>query len=94
MFAEHSNEGNGMDEKLQKKLIRQLRAIRFWLGFFGIVLVVGFAFVGFLTFKAFTVVTNAQKSLDSLQTKANQAAQVKNELCSNSLVATSSYCKQ
>ena len=93
MFAEH-NEGSGMDEKLQKKLIRQLRAIRFWLAFFGIILIVGFAFVGFLTFKAFTVITNTQKSLDSLQTKANQATQVKNDLCSNSLVATSTYCKQ
>ena len=92
MFAQQ-NEGNGMDEKLQKKLIRQLRAIRFWLGFFGIILVIGFGTLGFFIMKVVTLSNSTQKSLNSLQSKATQAVQVKNDLCSNSLIATSSYCK-
>lgn len=81
-----------MDEKLQKKLLRQLRAIRFWLGFLVVIMAVGFGVLGFLVFQAMDVVKDARTQLDTLQSQAETTTELKDKLCGSGLAANTTLC--
>ena len=81
------------DEKLQKKIIRQLRAVRFWLGFFCITMIVGFAIMGFLVYRAMSLFSDTSQQLQGIQSKTSETLKAKDTLCNNALVANSTYCK-
>ncbi len=81
-----------MDEKLQKKIIRQLRGIRFWMSCMCILMLVGFGILGFLTFQLVSTIQKVEKQFSTVQSQASQALDAKNNLCENSLIASTSVC--
>jgi cytoskeletal protein RodZ len=82
----------GMDEKMQKKLLRQLRAIRFSLGVLVIIMVVGFGLLGFLVWKATSGIGDAKAQLQNLESDSQSITDLKNNVCSSGLAAQTTYC--
>jgi hypothetical protein len=76
-----------MDEALQKQLLRQLRLLNFWITFFGVLLLVTMAVLGFLLFKVVTYVHHTTDQLTNLQQKTEQSLNVKSQLCNNSTIS-------
>ena len=91
---ETKESSHGLDEKMQKKLIRQLRAIRFWLSFFGLIMLIGFGLLGFLLYKVVSTINTVEKKFTNLQSQTVQTLNVKDDICANSLAAGTSFCKQ
>ena len=83
---------SAMDDKLQKKIIRQLRGIRMTLTLLFIVVLAGFALLGFFVFKTSGLVTDAQDQLKTLDTQVNSASDLKNTACSSGLMSESTLC--
>lgn len=83
---------NTVDEKFQKKILKQLRAIRLGLGLLTMLLLVGFAILGFLLFKTSGLVNDTQKQLETIQSETTSASDLKNKVCDSGLVAGSTLC--
>jgi uncharacterized membrane protein YciS (DUF1049 family) len=90
MMFEHK-EGS-MDEKLQKKIIRQLRGIRMGLGLLLVVMIAGFAMLGFFIYKTSGLLNDAQKQIQSIESQTNSVTELKDKVCSNGLVTESTLC--
>lgn len=83
---------SAMDDKLQKKIIRQLRGIRMTLTLLFIVVLAGFALLGFFAFKTSGLVTDAQDQLKTLDSQVNSASDLKNTACSSGIMGESTLC--
>lgn len=83
---------NGMDDKLQKKILRQLRGIRFGLSLLAIISLVGFCIVGFLLFKASNLVHDTQEQLRDMESQASSATELKDKVCASGFVTNSTLC--
>jgi len=81
-----------MDEKLQKKIIRQLRAVRFWLGVIIILMIAGFTLLGFLLFKTSGVLNDTQNQLQTIESQTNSVTDLKKKVCGNGLVTETTFC--
>lgn len=82
-----------MNEQLTRQLIRQLKIINFWITLFGSIIVITLLILGFLVFKVVTFVHDTQQKVSDLQQKTAQTLNVKDDLCKNSLLSSSGYCK-
>lgn len=80
------------DDKFQRKIIRQLRAIRLGLGFLTLVIIVGFAVLGFFMFKTSGLVNDTQKQLQTVESQADTVTNLKDKVCGSGLVTESSIC--
>jgi cell division protein FtsL len=83
-----------MDEMLAKQLVRQLKIINFWITLFGTVIVATLVVLGILVFKMVTFVHSTEQKVSDLQQKTAQTLDVKDDLCKNSLLSSSGYCKK
>lgn len=81
-----------MDEKIQKKIIRQLRAIRLGLGLIILLVLAGFAMSGFLLFKTSGVINDTQKQINAIESQANSITEARDTICGNGLVSESALC--
>jgi len=70
-----------MDEVLARKVSKQLRILNFFLILFSTVFLTLLIIVGLVTYRAVTEVKEAQRSLDSLQTKAEDSLDLRSNLC-------------
>lgn len=73
-----------MDEKILRKLRRQLRLLNILLSIFGIIGITGLVIVGILLFKLLIFTQQATSKLNSIQHQANQSLDIKHQLCSSS----------
>ena len=82
-----------MDEQVARQLTRQLKIINFWITFFGMIIVVTLLVLGFFIFKMVLFARSTEEKITKIQTQTTQTLNVKDDLCGNSLLSGSSYCK-
>jgi uncharacterized membrane protein YciS (DUF1049 family) len=82
-----------MDEQVARQLTRQLKIINFWITFFGTIIVVTLLVLGFFILKMVLFVHSTEEKINKNQTQTTQTLNVKDDLCGNSLLSGSSYCK-
>lgn len=83
-----------MDEVLVRQLVRQLKIINFWITLFGTVIVAALIVLGILVFKVATFVRTTEQKVSDLQQKTVNTLNVKDDICKNSVLSGSGYCKQ
>ena len=83
-----------MDEVLVRQLVRQLKIINFWITLFGTVIVVALIVLGILVFKVVTFVHSTEQKVSDLQQKTVNTLNVKDDICKNSVLSGSGYCKE
>lgn len=83
-----------VNEELTRQLVRQLKIINFWITLFGSLIVITLLFLGFFIFKVVTYVQNTEQKVTELHDKTTQTLNVKDDLCKNSLLSGSGYCKK
>jgi len=81
-----------VDDKLQKKILRQLRGVRVALTLLLMLMLAGFAMLGFFLFKTSGLVTDTQNQLKTLGSQADSAASLKNKACDSGLIDESTLC--
>ncbi|MFZ1249169.1 MAG: hypothetical protein WAQ24_02510 [Candidatus Saccharimonadales bacterium] len=82
-----------MDEALVKQLTKQLKIINFWITLFGSLIVATLLVLGFLVFKVVTFVQSTEQKVTDLRNKTSQTLNVKDDLCKNSMLNSTGYCK-
>ena len=82
-----------MDDVVARQLVRQLKIMNFWITLFGTVIVVTLLVLGVLVFKIVTFVHSTEQKVSDLQRKTTQTLNVKDDLCKNSVLSSSGYCK-
>ncbi len=83
-----------MEEVVAKQLTRQLKIINFWISLFGSIIVIVLLVLGFLVFKMVTFVQSTEQKVTDLRNKTAQTLNVKDDLCKNSILGSSGYCKK
>ena len=83
---------SAVDDKLQKKIIRQLRGLRVTLTLLLVIALAGFALIGFFLFKTSNLVTATQDQLKTLDSQADSVTKLKNTACDSGLVSESALC--
>ncbi len=71
----------GMDDKLQKQLVRQLKILNFWITFFGSFILIGLIVIGFLMFRVIFFVRDMNERVNNFQNSASEVLDVKSKLC-------------
>ena len=82
-----------VNEELTRQLVRQLKIINFWITLFGSLIVMTLLVLGFLVFKVFTFVHSTEQKVTDLRNKTTQTLHVKDDLCKNSVLGNTGYCK-
>jgi predicted PurR-regulated permease PerM len=80
-----------VDDKLLKRINRQLRAIRFMLTFFFLLFIAMLAILGFIAYKVITFTQQVNNKIDSIEQSTTQKLDIKSQLCED---ATSAIAKQ
>lgn len=83
-----------MDDATARQLVRQLKIMNFWVTLFGSMIVLTLVVLGFFIFKIVTFVHSTEQKVSDLQRKTTQTLNVKDDLCKNSLLSSSGYCKK
>lgn len=83
-----------MEEVVAKQLTRQLKIINFWISLFGSIIVIVLLILGFLVFKMVTFVQSTEQKVTDLRNKTAQTLNVKDDICKNSILGSSGYCKK
>lgn len=86
-----------MNEDLLKQIARQLKFIKFWLTFFGTLIVLSLLILGFFIFKLITFTNDTARDLNNLQQQAKQSVDFKQKVCSDKVSgllsdAKSNFC--
>lgn len=81
-----------IDEKLLRKINRQLKAVKLWLGFFGIIMIIGFAGIGYFVFQAVQIINDTKQAVTDIQEQASDIVDVKGSVCENRIFANSDFC--
>ena len=74
--------------------MRQLKIINLWITLFGTVIVVALIVLGILVFKVATFVRTTEQKVSDLQQKTVNTLNVKDDICKNSVLSGSGYCKE
>ena len=82
-----------IDDKLARELTRQLKIINFWISLFGSIIVITLLILGFLVFKVVTYAQSTEQKVTDLRQKTVNTLNVKDDLCKNSVLSGSGYCK-
>ncbi len=81
-----------MDIEIQKKLVKQLKLLNFWVSFFGSLFIIGMIITGILLYKVVAVVRHTTSSINNLQTSTTEKLDVKDQVC-NGTGAFSEFVK-
>ena len=73
-----------IDEQLARRLLRQIKVLNFLIIFFAVVFMAIFAVAGVFAYAAVQEVKDAKDSLTSVQQKATDSLNVRDDLCSSS----------
>jgi hypothetical protein len=80
-----------MDEKLARKINRQLRAIKVMLGFFSLLIVGMFILLGFIAYKVVTFTRDVNTKITNIEQTTTEKLDVKAQFCND---PTSSLARQ
>lgn len=86
------------DDQL-KQITKQLKIIKFWLSFFGSLIVVTLLILGYFIYQLITFTSNAARQLNDLQDQAKSSLDVKEKVCDNKSTgllaeARSNFCAE
>jgi predicted PurR-regulated permease PerM len=83
-----------MDEKLARKINRQLRAIKVMLGFFTLLMVTTLVILGFIAWKVVSFTQSVNNKITNIEQTTQQKLDIKSQLCDNAdqNALTSSFC--
>ena len=83
-----------MDEKMMRKINRQLRAIKVMLGFFTVLFIGMIGILGFIAWKVITFTQEVNTKITNIEQTTQQKLDVKSELCkgTNSNLVTDQFC--
>ena len=79
------------DDELLKRINRQLRGIKWLLGFFALLIVALFIILAFIAYRVVTFTNHVNTKIDTLQRTTVQKLDVKSQLCGN---ISDAYIKQ
>jgi predicted PurR-regulated permease PerM len=84
-----------MDEKLARKINRQLRAIKVILGFFTLLMVSTLVILGFIAWKVVTFTQSVNNKITNIENTTQQKLDIKSQLCdgTSANVVTSQFCQ-
>lgn len=81
-----------MDDKLARQMTRQLKMMNFWITFFGSVIVLMMLIFAFFAYKTVVFVRQTQETMTQLQTKTQNALNVKEDMCQSALLSGTAFC--
>lgn len=83
-----------MDEKLARKINRQLRGIKIMLGFFFLMSLAMLLILGFIAFKVISFTRTVDSKINNIEQSTSQKLDVKSQLCSanNSTKLLEQFC--
>ena len=83
-----------MDEKLARKINRQLRAIKVMLGFFTLLMVTTLVILGFIAWKVVSFTQSVNNKITNIEQTTQQKLDIKSQLCDNAdqNALTNSFC--
>jgi predicted PurR-regulated permease PerM len=89
-----SNGENHMDEKMMRKINRQLRAIKVMLGFFSLLIIAMLLILGFIAWKVVTFTQDVNNKITNIEHTTQQKLDIKGELCdgASSNTITDQFC--
>ena len=70
-----------MDEKLARKINRQLRAIKVMLGFFTLLMITTLVILGFIAWKVVTFTQSVNNKITNIENSTQQKLDIKSQLC-------------
>lgn len=84
-----------IDDKLLRRINRQLRGIKVMLGFFFLLIVAMLAILGFIAYKVVTFTQEVNTKITNIENTTSQKIDVKSQLCdgsSGSSVLLKQFC--
>lgn len=83
-----------MDEKLARKINRQLRAIKVMLGFFTLLMITTLVILGFIAWKVVTFTHEVNNKITKIENSTTQKLDIKSQLCNgtSSNAITDQFC--
>jgi predicted PurR-regulated permease PerM len=83
-----------MDEKLARKINRQLRAIKVMLGFFSVLIIGMLLILGFIAWKVITFTQSVNSKITNIENSTQQKLDIKSQLCdgTSSNTITDQFC--
>ncbi|HET8709519.1 MAG TPA: hypothetical protein VFL85_04545 [Candidatus Saccharimonadales bacterium] len=84
-----------MDEKLLKRINRQLRGIKIMLGFFALLLIVILAIMAFTAWKVVTFTHSVNTKITNIEKTTQQKLDIKGQLCEGTTrnAITNQFCQ-
>jgi hypothetical protein len=87
-----------IDAQLLRSVNRQLKAIKYMLGFFFVLLIATLAVLGYVTYKVVTFTQDITTKINNFETKTTEQLDLRKQLCDsntlrNFLQDKSEYCK-
>jgi hypothetical protein len=87
-----------MDEDLQRQILQQLKVIKFWLSFFGLLLIATLAIMGYLAFRVLAFMHDTTNRIESFQRTAQENLNFRDKVCSDTTASriiknNTSICK-
>jgi cell division protein FtsL len=84
-----------MDEKLLRRINRQLRGIKVMLGFFALLLIVMLAIMAFVAWKVVTFTHSVNTKISNIEQTTQQKLDIKKQLCdgTTSNAITNQFCQ-
>lgn len=84
-----------MDEKLLRKVNRQLRGIKIMLGFFALLLIATLAIMAFVAWKVVTFTHSVNTKITNIENTTQQKLDIKGQLCDGTSqnAITDQFCK-
>ena len=83
-----------MDEKLARKINRQLRAIKVMLAFFTLLMVSTLIILGFIAWRVMTFTHDVNTKITNIETSTQEKLDIKSQLCDNANqnTLTNAFC--
>ena len=71
-----------MNEDIERKLLRQLKLLNFWITTFGVLLLVTLGIIGFFLFQAVVFIKDTGNKITNFEQTTTQKLDVKSQVCS------------
>ena len=71
------------NEKLLKQLIKQVKLLNIFVGFFGLLALTAIALIGFMLWQAMTYAQNAAVEIDEFRQETTQQLNVRQQACND-----------
>jgi hypothetical protein len=70
-----------MNDEIERKLLRQLKLLNFWISTFGVLLLVTLGIIGFLMFQAVMFMKSTGDKITNFQETTTEKLDVKSQVC-------------